>query len=110
MDNKNDKYYLDKILEDLEFVITHCANKTKEELVKDEVLIDSILFRIIQISENNGKLSDDFKDAHRHIPWASIKGMRNQIVHNYGNVDLSIVYDTATRGMVQMHKLLKAIK
>ena len=52
MDNvKNDKYYVDKIKADLKFVIEHTAGKTKAEIEKDELLIDSIMFRIIQISE-----------------------------------------------------------
>jgi len=32
-----------------------------EELNKNEVLLDSMLFRMIQISESAKKLSDDFR-------------------------------------------------
>ena len=83
MDNvKNDRYYLGKIVDDLKFVIDHTEGKTREEIENDEVLIDSILFRIIQISENNGKLTDLFKADHQDVPWLAIKGMRNRIVHD----------------------------
>ena len=83
MDNvKNDRYYLGKIVDDLKFVIDHTEGKTREEIENDEVLIDSILFRIIQISENNGKLTDFFKADHQDVPWLAIKGMRNRIVHD----------------------------
>ena len=59
MDNKkNDSYYLDKILTDLKFLIDHTLDKTKEEIVNNEVLVDSIMFRLIQISENSDKLTD----------------------------------------------------
>jgi len=110
MDNiKDDKYYLEKIKTDLKFIIDHTDGKTKSELECDEVLIDCIMFRIIQIAENNGKLSDKFKADHKDVPWLAIKGMRNRIVHDYGVVDLAIVYDTVTRGIPEMYKLLKEI-
>ncbi len=110
MDNvKNDQYYLEKIKTDLMFIMDHTAGKTKEEIEADELLIDSIMFRIIQISENNGKLSDEFKAAHKDVPWLAIKGMRNRIVHDYGYVDLTIVYDTVIHGITEMYEKLNEI-
>ena len=52
------------------------------------------MFRIIQISENNKKLSSDFKYRNSNVPWAAINGMRNIIVHDYGNVSIEIIFDT----------------
>ena len=34
-----------------------------EELNKNEVLLDSMLFRMIQVSENAKKLSDEIKET-----------------------------------------------
>ena len=56
--------------------------------------MDSMLFRLIQISENAKRLSDEYKDAHHSVPWTAIYGLRNRIVHDYGSVDLDIVYYT----------------
>ena len=58
MDNiKDDNYYINKILDDLQFVITHTEGKTEKGIICNELLVDSIMFRIIQIAENNSKLS-----------------------------------------------------
>ena len=95
MDNKKDNgYYLKKIVTDLSFTIYHTKGLSQEELEQNEVLIDSVMFRLIQISENSDRLTDDFKMYYSAIPWRAIKGMRNRIVHEYGNVDLAVVYDT----------------
>lgn len=52
MDNvKNDNYYLKKIHEDLEFIVLHMRNVGIEELHDNEILLDSMLFRMIQLSE-----------------------------------------------------------
>ena len=63
-------------------------------LNENEVLLDSMLFRMIQISENAKKLTTEYKEAKSNIPWDEMSGLRNRIVHDYGNVDLDIVYET----------------
>ena len=44
------------------------------------------------------------------MPWLSIKGMRNIIVHDYGYVDLTIVYDTVSKGIPDMLDKLRLIR
>ena len=88
MDNvKNDAYYVKRLKQDLEFVVTHMNNVDIEELNANEVLLDSMLFRMIQISENAKKLSDEYKLHRGNVPWKAINGLRNRIVHEFGNVD-----------------------
>ena len=91
---KNDAYYIEKILTDLKFISKHISNVSKDEFEQNEVLLDSMLFRLIQISENAKRLSEDYKSEHSNIPWNLLYGMRNRIVHDYGNVDLNVVYET----------------
>ena len=107
MDNvKNDKYYLEKIISDLGFIIEHTKGKTKDEIENNDLLVDSIMFRIIQIAENNSRLSEEFKKEYSEISWVAIKGMRNKIVHDYGVVNMVIVYDTVTRWIPEMYEKL----
>ena len=59
MDNvKNDRYYIQKIQNDLQFIVQHMKDVDIEELNANEILLDSMLFRMIQLSENAKKLSD----------------------------------------------------
>ena len=95
MDNiKNDDYYLNRIITDITFIVNHMKNVDLQELHDNEILLDSILFRMIQISENAKRLSSDYRDANSNLPWDEISGLRNRIVHDYGNVNLYIIYDT----------------
>ena len=100
MDNRKDnQYYINKIVSDLSFLIKHTEGLTQEDLEANEILIDSVMFRLIQISESSDKLTDEFKSTHNTIPWRAMKGLRNRIVHEYGNVNLSIVYNTVTQDL-----------
>lgn len=93
---KNDEYYVGKILTDLHFIAEHMEGVTIKALGENPVLLDSMSFRLIQIQENAKKLSEEYKAAHASIPWKDIAGLRNHIVHDYGNVDLSIIFSTVT--------------
>ncbi|MBR2589295.1 MAG: DUF86 domain-containing protein [Clostridia bacterium] len=95
MDNiKNDEYYVQKIRTDLRFIVTHMENIGDEEFYKNEILVDSMMFRMIQISENCKKLTDEYKLSRPEVPWTAMAGMRNRIVHDYGSVDLGIIFET----------------
>ena len=103
MDNvKDDDYYVQKVKKDVRFIVVHMRGIDAEELDTNEVLMDSMLFRMIQISENAKKLSDEYKKTHGYIPWSALVGLRNRIVHDYGNVDLNIVYETLKNDMPEL--------
>lgn len=108
MDNtKNDQYYVQKIRKDLSFIVEHMKDVDQEELSKNEVLLDSMLFRMIQISENAKKMTDEYKTEHSQIPWNALYGLRNRIVHDYGSVILDVVYDTLKNDIPEMLDLME---
>ena len=107
MDNiKDDSYYLAKIIRDIDFIIAHMSRLTKEDFSADEVLQDSMMLRLVQISENSAKMSEEFKTKRKNIPWKNIYGLRNRIVHDYGNVDLHVIYETLTDDIPELKKIL----
>lgn len=111
MDNiKNDRYYLEKIISNLDFIIEQTKGKTQNEIEENILLIDSIMFRLILIAENNCRLSDEFKSNYTEIPWMAIRGMRNKIGHNYGVVNMATIYDTVKREIPEMYAKLIEIK
>ena len=105
--NKNDHYYLEKIKLDIAFIVNHMKDVDIQELNDNEVLLDSMLFRMIQISENAKKLSPEYKEANNSLPWDELSGLRNRIVHDYGSVNLNIVFDTLKNDIPEMLELLK---
>ena len=88
------------------FLKTNFSNKSLEEIEKNIFYIDLIMFRFVQIAENAARLSLEYKITHQEIPWRKIKGMRNRIVHNYGVVDLKIIYETLVYNVPEMYDIL----
>lgn len=110
MDNlKDDRYYVSKLLQNIDFLIVHTKDVPEEQFVKDEVLLDSVSFRLIQISECAAKINDSFKAEHPEVGWYEIKGLRNRLVHDYGNIDLHIVFETVRNDIPKLKESLGKI-
>jgi uncharacterized protein with HEPN domain len=62
---------------------------------------------LIIVGEATKRLSSDFRDQHSTIPWRQIAGMRDVLVHDYNDVDLNLVWETATQAIP---KLIEQIK
>ncbi len=108
MDNiKDDKYYANKIMIDVQYLIGLKEKYAYEEIQTNEMVLDSIFFRFIQIAENATKLSKELKASHKDIDWGAISGLRNRIVHDYGHTDLSIILDTLKEDIPKLKKVLE---
>lgn len=103
MDNiKNDKYYVSKIVEDIDVIHNYMKGVSSEAFEDDVMLIDAVMFRLVQLGENIKKLSQDYKNAHPNIHWNEIIGFRNTIVHDYGRTDYSIVYEIISSDLPEL--------
>ena len=68
-----------------------------ERFISDKQSQYSIAFSIMQIAELVGKLSEELRaSTKQEIDWPAVKGMRNIIVHDYGEVRLSVIWNVAT--------------
>ncbi|HQS03186.1 MAG: hypothetical protein B7Y07_03690 [Halothiobacillus sp. 24-54-40] len=58
------------------------------DITQDEILYDAVLRNLQTLSEATQLLPIEAKNAHPEIPWKSISGFRNILVHNYlGDID-----------------------
>lgn len=43
---------------------------------------------------------------HVVVPWNALYGLRNRIVHDYGNVDLNVVYETLKNDIPELLEVI----
>ena len=64
---------------------------------------DSVSMNILQIGELTGHLSDDYRSQTKDkMPWPAIKAMRNLFAHNYGQMNISVIWSTATENIPEL--------
>lgn len=105
---KNDSYYVGKALEQVNIIYEHLKGvESLDELLADDVRLDAIMFRLIQLVEQIKYLSAEYKKVHHWIPWGDIIGFRNGIVHEYGATDYSIVWEVLSRYLSDLKELFE---
>ena len=57
---------------------------------------DAVLRRFEIIGEAASRLGSETQALFPSLPFRSMRGMRNIIAHDYGEVDLALVWKTAT--------------
>ena len=95
------------ILKDIDKIEQYTKDISYDEFINDELLIDALMFRLVQMIENIKKLSIVFKNQHNDIEWIEIIGFRNRIVHDYGKTDYSVVYEVITQDIEKLKYIFK---
>ena len=70
-----------------------------DEFLADPKTQDAILYNLIIIGEAANQVSEEFQEQHFTIPWSSMIGTRNIIVHGYDQVKLQIVWKILQRDL-----------
>ena len=92
--NERDRGYLVDVLESSRLVLAHVEGKTKEDFLEDVQNQDAVMRRLELIGEAAGRISEQTQAALPSVPWNDLVGMRNFLIHQYGDIDLNIVWDT----------------
>lgn len=59
----------------------------------------AVMHQLLIIGEATKRISMDFRQHHSEIPWRKMAGMRDNLIHEYDNVDLDGVWDTVTQDL-----------
>ncbi len=77
--------------------MSFAENKTRKSLNTDRQLVLAIVKSIEIIGEAATKITDETRNAYPQIPWASIVGMRNRLIHAYFDINLNILWKTVKK-------------
>jgi uncharacterized protein with HEPN domain len=101
-----DRVYLAHILERIARIQDYTAGGY-EAFVEQEMIQDAVLRNLAVIGEAVKRLSPELRSQHPHIPWRSIAGMRDVLIHDYMGVDVEEVWNVV---QFQLHTLEKEIR
>ena len=97
MTRQKDKQRLSKIINYCGLILDSTLNaglgyeKILIKLSEDFVFQTSTSMILIQIGEMARNLSDELKGLHTEIPWKTISGLRNRLVHDYEETNWSVI-------------------
>lgn len=104
-----DRIIIQKIINYISDVQIYIKDMSAMEFLDDKKTITACAFTVSQIGELTKEISKETQEKYKAIPWKSIKGMRNKIVHDYENVDLSVLWATMKQSLPELKEKLKEV-
>lgn len=90
--------------DNVQIIIEYCQriedaiqNVDEDDFLNDYVVQSSCAFSTLQIGEAVKRLSIGFSEKHAEVSWNKIARFRDMLAHQYGNIDLSTVWDISSR-------------
>jgi len=102
----------------IKYIIEHIENVQNSQkrfgneyniFASDKDYFNSICMNLLQIGELANHLSAEFTGAHADIPWKNIIGLRNVVVHGYGQLDTEMVWSTVIDDIPELYRKCKEI-
>ena len=105
----DDRVRILHMIDATESVEQFAAGRKRGDLDTDKMLLFAILRAIEVIGEAASKVTSETQDASPGVPWASIVGMRNRLIHGYFDIDSDVVWKTVTDEVPVLRRSLQAL-
>ena len=106
--NERDKSYIYDILKSSQEVIDILKDENHNSFVNNRIKRLAIERLIQIIGEAANHLSKDFMQENPDIPWTKIIGLRNKIVHDYGEILTDRIWLIASESIPELMYQIKS--
>jgi uncharacterized protein with HEPN domain len=100
---------LQHILDASQQAMVFAKNRDRSDLDNDDMLTSALIRKIEVIGEAATKISDDIRERLAEIPWRSIIGMRNMLIHAYDDINFDTLWYTVQNSLPKLIEELKKI-
>ncbi len=90
---------LEDILEAIDRIQAYTEGMDRSDFERDQKTIDAVIRNIIVIGEAAGMVPEEINSQHPNVPWQPMRGIRNVVIHQYAEVDISIIWETLQRDL-----------
>ncbi len=87
------RFYVEDMIDFCGRVRDYTAGLDQVAFVTSPMPYDATLRNLELIGEAATQIPESVRDAHPEIPWRSIIGTRNRLIHGYLGIDNDIVWD-----------------
>ena len=96
MSKRDPNFLIVDILEAAKKILDYTSDMSFDDFMADSKTIDAVARNFEIIGEAATRLPSEFKVKYTEIPWISITGLRNRIIHDYFGIDYELVWNIKT--------------
>ncbi len=100
------KIIVGKMIKYIEKIIAYTEGVSYDDFSKNSILVEDCIFNLGQLGELSNKTDKDFEAENSGIPWRTMYGLRNKIVHDYEGVNLVLIWDIIKNDLPELKNAL----
>ena len=85
------------------------AGISRDAFVADEKTRSAVLYKFAIMGEATKLLPEEVREQYPEIPWRSIAGLRDKVIHGYIGVDYELLWETITKKIPAVIRGVQAI-
>ena len=101
--------FIDDILRASRKSIEFLGSLSLDEFIRDEKTGFAIVRALEIVGEAAKRIPPEVRDRHPEIPWRSMAGIRDKLIHDYVSVNWEIVWRTVKEDLPPLIPALEAI-
>ncbi|NQZ85660.1 MAG: DUF86 domain-containing protein [Nanoarchaeales archaeon] len=101
--------FLSDILSSIDKIKTYTKDLTFNDFISSELHIDAVTRNFEIIGEAVSYLPKELIKTYSHIPWRTIKDLRNTVIHQYWKVDYEIEWEIIQNKLDELEEQIKEI-
>jgi len=101
--------YVEDMIEAIDLVTSYVKGVPEVDFSRDQKLQDAVIRRLAVIGEAANKLKKDIKNLAPDIPWHTIIGFRNVVIHDYSGISMGLVWKIMQRDLPALEPQLKIL-
>ena len=105
---KNILLYLDNIKECIENIEAY-TNEGEEVFKQSRLIQDAVIRNLEIIGEATKRLPETFRVKYTHVPWKTMAGLRDVLIHDYLKVDVDRVWKIIETNLRELKTQIKII-
>lgn len=106
---EDDTVRIRHILDAAREAVSYAEGHSRADLDIDRKLNLSLVRLLEIIGEAARGVSAQFRETHPDLPWKSMTGMRDRLIHGYFDVNLDVVWETITEDLPSLITQLETI-
>ncbi|OPY37922.1 MAG: hypothetical protein A4E35_00977 [Methanoregula sp. PtaU1.Bin051] len=109
MTDRSPVLYLSEIVASMDKIERYVAGVSYDEFVRQEQLVDAVERNIEKIGEAAAAIPEQIRKDHPEVPWKTIVGLRNKVIHHYFAVDREVIYQIAVKNIPETKAKIEKI-
>lgn len=109
MPRKKADIYLNDIIKACDKIQDYTKGFDRNKFDKDTRTQDAVIRQLAIIGEASKKVPKSIQGKNGNIDWKAAAGMRDVLIHDYPNVIIKVVWETATKDVPKLLEDVRAI-